>query len=316
MQKRISALLVALALICSLSFAAGAKEKVFVMVPKGVHPYYEPCYEGFEAAGKKYGIKTEYVAPQDFQLPLQVKVIENLIVRKVDGIAISALDNEGLVNVIKQAMDAGIKIICFDADAPSSARLSYIGTNNKTAGAVGAEQIVKYVGKKGKVAVLQGGLGASNLNMRYDGFKEKLAEIAPELKIVAREDTEGKFELATNKAESLLGAYTDLAAIFGVAAECAPGAAIAIEDAGKEGKIICGGFDDLPDTIEAIRAGTVQFCLAQMTYKMGWLSVTELLKACEGKKIPAEIDTGMMIITKDNADSYMKQMKEETEKLQ
>ncbi len=314
LKIRISAILVALVMLFSLS--ASAKEKVFVMVPKGVHPYYEPCYEGFAAAGKKFGVKTEYVAPQDFQLPLQVKVIENLIVRKVDGIAISALDNEGLIDVIKQAMDAGIKIVCFDADAPSSERLSYIGTVNKTAGEVGAEQMVKYIGKKGDIAVLQGGLGASNLNMRFAGFKSKLAEIAPDMKIVAREDNEGKFELATNKTEALLGAYPSLKGVFSVSAEGAPGAAIAIEDAGKEGKIIIGGFDDLPDTIEAIKAGTVQFCLAQMTYKMGWLSVTELLKACEGQKIPSEIDTGMMVITKDNADTYMKQMQEETQKLQ
>ena len=84
----------------------------------------------------------------------------------------------------------------------------------------------------------------------------------------------------------------------------------------KKARLLSAVFDDLPDTIEAINSGTVQFCLAQMTYKMGWLSVTELLKACEGKKIPAEIDTGMMVITKDNADSYMKQMQEETQKLQ
>lgn len=314
LKIRISAILVALVMLFSLS--ASAKEKVFVMVPKGVHPYYEPCYEGFEAAGKKFGVKTEYVAPQDFQLPLQVKVIENLIVRKVDGIAISALDNEGLIDVIQQAMDAGIKIVCFDADAPSSDRLSYIGTVNKTAGEVGAEQMVKYIGDKGEIAVLQGGLGASNLNMRFDGFKSKLDEIAPDMKIVAREDNEGKFELATNKTEALLGAYTNLKGVFSVSAEGAPGAAIAIEDAGKEGKIIIGGFDDLPDTIEAIKDGTVQFCLAQMTYKMGWLSVTELLKACDGKKIPTEIDTGMMVITKDNADTYMEQMQKETQSLE
>ena len=313
LKIRISAVLIALVMLFSLS--ASAKEKVFVMVPKGVHPYYEPCYEGFEAAGKKLGIKTEYVAPQNFQLPLQVKVIENLIVRKVDGIAISAVDNEGLVNVIQQAVDAGIKIVCFDADAPASARLCYIGTINKTAGEVGAEQMVKYIGKKGDIAVLQGGLGASNLNARFDGFKSKLAEIAPDVKIVTREDNEGKFELATNQTEAILGAYPGLKGIFSVSAEGAPGAAIAIEDAGKEGVITIGGFDDLPDTIEAIKSGTIQFCLAQMTYKMGWLSVTELLRACEGKKIPAEIDTGMMVITKDNADSYMEQMQKETQKL-
>lgn len=312
---RFSKLLITLVILFAVTLSASAKDKVFVMVPKGVHPYYIPCYEGFKAAGKKFGVKTEYVAPQDFQLPNQVKVIENLIVRKVDGIALSALDNEGLINVIQQAVDAGIKVICFDADAPGSARLSYIGTNNKTAGEIGAEQMAKFMGNKGEIAVLQAGLGASNLNMRYDGFVARMADIAPEIKIVAREDTENKFELATNKTEALMSSYPKLSGIFGVSAEGAPSAAIAVEDAGKEGMLTLGGFDDLPDTIEAIKSGTVQFCLAQMTYKMGWLSVTELIKACDGKKISPEIDTGMMIITKENADSYMEQMQKETQNL-
>src|SRR5437016_14678039 len=70
-----------------------APKKTFVMVPKGVHPYYEPCYEGFKAAAKKYDVNVDKVDPQKFELPLQVKAIEELIAQRVDGIAISALDD-------------------------------------------------------------------------------------------------------------------------------------------------------------------------------------------------------------------------------
>src|SRR5690349_22279238 len=86
-----------------------AKQKTFVMVPKGVHPYYEPCYEGFKAAAKKYDVNVDKVDPQKFELPLQVKAIEELIAQRVDGIAISALDDAGLVPVIAEATRAGIK---------------------------------------------------------------------------------------------------------------------------------------------------------------------------------------------------------------
>jgi len=111
-----------------------APKKTFVMVPKGVHPYYEPCYEGFKAAAKKYDVNVDKVDPQKFELPLQVKAIEELIAQRVDGIAISALDDAGLVPVIAEATRAGIKVITFDAPAPSSQALTYIGTDNKTAG--------------------------------------------------------------------------------------------------------------------------------------------------------------------------------------
>ncbi len=186
------------------------KTLTFVMVPKGVHPYYEPCYQGFQDAAKKYGITVEFRAPKEFELPQQVEVLENLVSRKVDGIAISAVDDKGLVNVIKEATDAGIKIVTFDAPAPSTAALSYIGTLNPEAGYSAGVEFAKEMGDEGEVAILQGGLGAPNLNDRFAGFTKALAEKAPKITVVGREDTVGKLELATSKTENLLSAHPNL----------------------------------------------------------------------------------------------------------
>jgi ribose transport system substrate-binding protein len=287
------------------------KQKIFVMIPKGVHPYYEPCYEGFKDAGAKYGVKTEYLAAKAFEVPQEVDIIENVIARHVDGIAISALDDQGLVPAIDEATKAGIKVITFDAPAPSSKALTYIGTMNEAAGYSGAEELIKIMNNEGEVAVLQGGLGAPNLNDRFKGFERCIKEKAPNIKIVAREDEQGKIDMTVNKTEALLQAHPNLKAIFGVSAEVCPGAAAALKEQGKAGKIILAGFDDLPDTLTAIRNGTVNFCIAQRTYKMGWLSVEKLLDATDNKPLPKEIDTGVLIITKANADTYMQEMKKE-----
>jgi ribose transport system substrate-binding protein len=305
-------ILILLSAVCAVpSFTASGAEKIFVMVPKGVHPYYEPCYQGFKEAGAKFGVKTEYRAAKAFEVPQQVEIIENLIARKVDGMAISALDDQGLVPVIQEAVNAGIKVITFDAPAPSSAALTYIGTANEAAGYQGAEQLIKVMNGKGDVAVLQGGLAAPNLNARFKGFERCLKEKAPDIRIVAREDEQGKMDITVNKTEALLQAHPNLTAIFSVSAEGAPGAATVIREQGKTGKIIVAGFDDLPDTLAAIRDGVVSFCLAQRTYKMGWLSVEKLLEAMEGKQLPKEIDTGVLFITKENVDSYMQEMMQE-----
>jgi ribose transport system substrate-binding protein len=166
------------------------KQKIFVMIPKGVHPYYEPCYEGFKDAAAKYGVKTEYLAAKAFEVPQEVEIIENVIARHVDGIAISALDDQGLVPAIEEATKAGIKVITFDAPAPSSKALTYIGTMNEAAGYSGAQELIKLMNNEGEVAVLQGGLGAPNLNDRFKGFERCIKEKAPNIKIVAREDAE------------------------------------------------------------------------------------------------------------------------------
>lgn len=306
----ISVLVVSIVAMMS-AFAVFAEDLTFVMVPKGVHPYYEPCFEGFKAAAEKYGITAEYEAPQEFDIALQVKVIEDLIARGVDGIAISALDDKPLVPVIKRAMAEGIMVLTFDAPAPSSDQLSYIGTNNKNAGYAGGEKIAELMGNTGALAVLQGGLGAPNLNLRREGLEEALAAVAPEIEIVTVEDTQGKFDLTVNKTEAILETYPEVTAIMGVSAYGAPGAGKVVKEQGRSGDVIVGGFDDLKDTLEGIRDGSIQFCLVQKTFTMGWLSVEKLLAAVNGKEIEEEIDTGIIIVTKENVDTYMADMKEE-----
>jgi ribose transport system substrate-binding protein len=283
-----------------------------VMIPKGVHPYYEPCWQGFQDAGKKYGVKTEYQAAKAFEVPQQVEVIENTIARSVDGLAISALDDQGLVPVIDEAVGKGIKVITFDAPAPSSKALCYIGTDNEAAGYAGGEQLLKAIGKtEGEVAVLQGGLAAPNLNLRYKGFERALKEKAPNMKIVAREDTQGKIDQTVNKTEALLQAHPNLVAIFGVSAECVPGASSVLRQHKPSHPIVLAGFDDLPDTLQAIRESVCNFAIAQRTYKMGWLSCEKLLDASDGKPLPKVIDTGVLIIDKSNVDTYMQEMRKE-----
>jgi ribose transport system substrate-binding protein len=290
---------------------AAAAPKTFVMVPKGVHPYYEPCYEGFKAAAQKYGVKVEKVDPQKFELPLQVRVIEDLIAQHVDGIAISALDDAGLVPVVHDAMKAGIKVITFDAPAPSSEALEYIGTDNEAAGFAAGKKMGEVMGGKGNIVILQGGLGATNLNLRTKGFKAALAKSAPGVKVLEVVNENGDFNEATNKTEAVLQTYPDLTAIFSVSAEGAPAAAQVLKQQGKAGKILVAGFDDLKDTLEGIKDGSVSFCLVQKTFKMGWLSIEALLDATKGKKLPKVTDTGVLFVTKANVGTYMDEMKKE-----
>lgn len=312
MRRLLLGVLVALAFVPLRPNAAQAQKKQrFVMVTKAVHPYYEPCYEGFKAAGKKYGVTVDRVDPQKMELPLQVKSIEELIAQKVDGIALSAVDDAGLVAVIGEAQKAGIKVITFDAPAPSSSALTYIGTDNKTAGFEASKKMGEVMKGEGKIVILQGGLGAANLNLRTQGFKEALAKHAPNVKVLEVVDTAGDFSVATNKTEAILQTYPDVTAMFSVSAEGAPAAASVLKQQKKAGKIVLAGFDDLKDTLNGIKDGTVTFCIVQKTFKMGWLSIEALLEATKGKTLPKVTDTGVLFVTKDNVGTYMNEMKKE-----
>jgi ribose transport system substrate-binding protein len=280
----------------------------FVMVPKGTHPYFEPAYRGFDQAARRYGIQTEIEAPPRFDVALQVKVIQDLIARGVDGIAISANDDAGLVAVIHEAMRAGIKVITFDAPAPSSEALTYIGTDNESAGFEAGKRMAQAMGGRGTLAVLQGGLGAANLNLRTSGLRRGLAEAGPRIEVVTVVDEGGDFSESVNQTEALLRRFPALSAVFSVSAEGTPAAAAVLKRQGRSGKVIVAGFDDLKDTLTGIRDGSIVFCVVQRTYQMGWMSIARLRDAVRGRPVPAVIDTGVVFVDRSNIDSYAEQM--------
>jgi ribose transport system substrate-binding protein len=142
-----------------------------------------------------------------------------------------------------------------------------------------------------------------------------MAQVAPDVKILDVVDEGGDFNTTQTKTEAILQTYPKLKAIFSVSAEGVPGANNAIKEAIakkhlKQGQLILAGFDDLKDTLEGIKDGSVAFCLVQKTYKMGWLSIETLLAAKAGKAVQ-NVDTGVLIVTKDNVGSYMDDMKKE-----
>jgi ribose transport system substrate-binding protein len=287
------------------------RQLTFVIVPKGVHPYFEPVYRGFQDGAAHYGIAAEVDAPPRFDVTLQVKVIEDLIARGVDGIAISANDDKGLVAVIHEAMQAGIKVITVDAPAPSSEALTYIGTDNASAGYLAGRRMAAAMKGAGSVAVLQGGLAATNLNLRTQGFRKGLAEAGPSISVTGIIDEGGDFSESVNKTEALLAAHPALSAIFSVSAEGAPAAAAVVKRRGLAGRVLIAGFDDLGDTLTGIHDGSISFCVVQNTYRMGWLSVEQLLAAVKGERIPDFFDTGVVFVDRANLDTYKALMEKE-----
>lgn len=284
--------------------SAAPRQLTFAIVPKGVHPYYLPVYRGFTDAGQVHGVLTELDAPPRFDVALQVKLIEDLIARGVNGIAISADDDAGLVSVIHEAVQSGIKVITVDAPAPSSEALTYIGTDNESSGLESGKRMAMTMGGRGSLAILRGGQDAINLNMRTIGFKKGLAEAGPAIEVVGVIDEGGDLSRSVSAMEALLAERPGLDAVFCVSAEGTPAAAAVAKRLGKAGKILIAGFDDLSDTIKGIRDGSIAFCVVQNTYKMGWLLVERLLDAASGRTIPREIDTGVVFVDRGNVDSY------------
>ena len=311
-MKNISlkALLLALPLLASVTAQAkDAKDIVIAVIPKVAVPFFDDCNNGAKAAATAAGVQYQWVVPQNTQGSTQVKILEDLISKHVDGIAISVNEPKSVESIIKKAMASGIKVLTFDSDSAKSGRSMYIGTSNMAAGETMGESMAKAVGGKGEVAIVTGQLGAANLNERIAGIKQALAKF-PEIKLVATEGTEDDLAKAVSVDEALFRGHPALAGIFGVSQVGGPSIAKVMatkEFASKKGAVKVFAFDDLPDTIKGVKEGYIQGIMVQRPVTMGKLAVEHLIAQIDGKETTSkDIDTGVTVVDASNLNGYTK----------
>jgi ribose transport system substrate-binding protein len=285
------------------------KDITVVLIPKVAVPFFDDCNNGGKEAAAKLGVNYQWVAPENTQGATQVRVIEDLIAKHVNGIAISPNDPKSVEAVLKEAAAAGIKVITFDSDAPDSGRLMYIGTINKAAGKTMGDAMAKAIGGKGKVSIITGGLGALNLQERIEGVKEALIAY-PDIKVVDLQGTDDDMAKAVSVAESMLRATPDLTGVFCMSQVGGPAIYKVLstkEFANRKGKITVFAFDDLPDALKGVQEGYIQGIMVQRPITMGKLAVEHLVKLIKGEETnPENIDTGCVIVNIDNITSYTK----------
>jgi len=287
--------------------AASSGEPLYVFLPKGLdNPYWDNCRKGMEAKAAELGVNAEFIGPEKSDATLQVGVIESVIARKPAAIAISPNDPATVNELIAKATAEGIKVITWDADAPDSERILYIGTDNYNAGATAAEELSKVLNGEGKVAILNGALTALNAQQRTNGFKDWMAKNAPGIEIVDDQPTNDDANTSASVAEAILQAHPDLAGFYGVTGNGVPGAGVAVKGANKCGEVHIVGFDVVPQGIELMKAGCVDALISQRPYGMTAQALEVMIDLVNGKTYDTtNIDTGVEVVYPDGLEEFL-----------
>jgi ribose transport system substrate-binding protein len=316
MQPKLTGAARVLLAICALTagaasptYAKDAKDITIAVIPKVAVPFFDDCNKGAQEAADKLGVKYQWVVPQNTQGSTQVQIIEDLMSKHVDGIAISVNEPKSVESVMKRAEKSGIKVLTYDSDSPNSGRSMYIGTSNEAAGEQMADTMGKALNGTGDVAIVTGQLGAVNLNERIAGIKKGLAKY-PGIKIVETQGTDDDLAKGVSVVETTLRAHPQLKGIFGVSQVGGPAVSkvLATREFGSmNGKLEVLAFDDLPDTVKGVKDGTIQGIMVQRPVTMGRLAVQHLYAQIEGTETQAkDIDTGVTVVTKANLGGYSK----------
>jgi ribose transport system substrate-binding protein len=296
-------------------------------VTNGVDSFWVIAEAGAKAGGRKYDAEVEVHMPAQ-GVGDQKRIIEDLIIRGVDGIAISPIDAGNETALINQAAER-TRVITQDSDAPGSNRLLFIGVDNYVAGRMCGALVREALPDGGKVAIFVGRLEQDNARLRRQGV---IDEVLGRSHDRTRYDTpggelkEGKYTIvatltdafdrarAKANAEDMLSLHPDLSCMVGLFAYNSPLCLEALRSQNKIGKVKVVAFDEQDETLQAIKDGTCQGTVVQNPYLYGMESVRVLTALARGDNsvIPANkyIDVPPRTIRKDNVDPFWADLKQ------
>lgn len=263
---------------------------------------------GAEAAAREHPeVEVVVLAPErEINIDQQVAILEDQILKKVSALIVAPAGAAEVIPVLQRARASGIPVLLVDTDAPWPEKLSYIGTNNRLGGRLAGEYIVRALGGRGKVAVIRGILGVAAHEDRVAGFQEAIAR-APGIQVVTIQPANSERALAMTVMENILTSHPDLRAVFATNDQMALGAMEAIAARNLTGKIILVGFDATREAVRAVKAGRMHAVVAQHPFEMGRRAVEAAIRVLRGEPIEKQIDTGTTLVTRENADEFLRE---------
>ena len=261
---------------------------------------------GAKAAGEKAGVKFIQLAAEKGELSTQLAIVEDMITRKVNAIAIAPVDSAGIAPAINKAIAAGIVVVAVDTNITGAKITSYVATDNIKAAMVQGKWAGEQVKDGDTVIYITGDLGQSTGQERKKGFLDGLNGVRKNVKVVEVSTTWDQ-TMAQNGVETALRSNPTVKVIACAWDGGALGAKAAMMAAGKKpGSIKIAGFDGSPGGLDMMKQGWQQANAAQMLAKIGQVGVETAIAAAAGKKVEARIDTGSYLVLPTNVDQFAK----------
>jgi len=193
--------------------AADDREFTVVFMPKSLdNVVYNGLRDSVLERGPQIGINVEWTGPVTSNSVEQVNMIETLIERGVDAIAVAVDDASMVEDVFRRAREAGIIVATFDSDAENSARQFYVGTDNVELGRIAGQQMLRFLSEGDEVAIMIATPGMVNIQERVDGFVEVTEPAGITVRAIIDCDT--NTAIAVDRANQFVAANPDLDGFF------------------------------------------------------------------------------------------------------
>ena len=291
---------------------AAEKPYTIAVIPKGTtHEFWKSINAGaFKARDElaAQGLKVEVIwkGPlKEDDRDQQIQTVENFTTRRVSGIVLAPLDSQALVRPVNNAVRAKVPVVIIDSGLKTDSYVSFVATDNYRGGVLAAEHLGKLLEGKGNVILLRYAVGSASTEEREAGFLDTLKKKFPGLRLLVSDQYAGPTrETSYQASQNLLNRFgREVTGIFCPNENSTVGMTKALRDLGKAGgKVKMIGFDAGSQSVADLKNGDVQGLVVQNPVLMGYQGVMTLIEHLRGKKVEKRIDTGVVLVTPENAE--------------
>jgi simple sugar transport system substrate-binding protein len=273
------------------------------------NPFFVPTQYGIQDATALLGMDYQWTGSANADIAQMVNAVNAAIAAKADAIAVPIVDPKAFDKPIQAALDAGIPVFAYNADAPSGSanpRLAYIGQDLYLSGYQMGERIASLI-DSGLVALFIATPGQLNIQPRLDGAVAAIKKSGKKIDVQTIA-TGATVNEELSKIKSFFLGHQDLKGMFAVDAGSTQGVAEVMKESNLPSKgVHGGGFDLLPRTVDLIHEGFLDFTIDQQPYVQGFYTVLEafVFLASGGLVGAADINTGLKFVTKGTVDPYL-----------
>lgn len=287
------------AVLCTTSCNRDHKRTI-ALIPKGsAHLFWQSVHAGAAKAAKENGVDLVFNGPaSETDYSGQIKIIDAMINRHVDAIALAPIDRKAMVSVVERAARENVPIVIFDSGIDTGQYVAQVATDNYKAGQVAAQRMGKILDGKGKVFIVAVQPGAASTEAREKGFEDVIHKDFPGIRIVDKRYGNAEIAQSLTVSENMLTGHPDVDGIFASNESSSMGAAQALRN--RQGKIKLVGFDWSPTLLDDLKSGLIDSLVIQNPFKMGYESVITALNRLKGQPVVKIVDLAPRLIQKSD----------------
>jgi ribose transport system substrate-binding protein len=291
-----------IAALASAGPALAANETIAVFTKNQTNPYFQAVRVGAEAAAKTLGANViQYIPTKPDSIPEQLSQVEDVIVKKPDAIVFIPVDSKALVPAVEKINAAGIPVTNITDRIAEGKLVAYVGADDYNIGLSTARALLKAIGGKGNVVILEGVKGSLTNSDRVRGFNDALKEF-PNVKLLASQPGNYQRLQALQVMENLIQSFPQIDGVLAANDAMAIGALEALDGANRKAAVV--GINGSREAIELIKSGRLLASGDFNGFIQGCYGVEIAVHNLRKEGTPKEIILKPKVIDKTNYQPY------------